>query len=130
MKYPLLILKKGDDNIYALKKMFGIVSVGGENFYKNITVIDSDGNRFEVVKVEIEGVAKFKYCLMYFQKMLNLNITFKQDIGRIELNELKEMLKDKISKKPKKWLNIGTVNRIHDFIDKKENFKELISMFF
>lgn len=130
MKYPLLILKKGDDNIYAIKKMFGIVSVGGEKFYKNIIVIDTEGNLFEVSDVEIKGSAHFKYSIMYFQKMLKLNISFSKKIRKIELDEFKEMLKEKILKKPNKWLYMGTIESICKNIDRKNDFKGLISMFF
>lgn len=129
MNYPVLILKKSDSNIYALNKMFGIVSVGGESFYKNTTVIDSSGSLLEVEKVEIEKRASLKYCLMYFQKMLKLKITFSSNKKRLELNELKIIIIDKITKNPKKWLSMGSVEEITKHINNTNNFSELILMF-
>lgn len=129
MNYPLLILKKGDSNIYAIKKAFGIVSIGGEKFYKNTTIIDSKGNLLRTEKVEIGGRAKLKYCLMYFQKMIELNVTFSDDKRKLKLNELKEILKEKISKNPKKWLSMGTTDEIVNNIESKNNFNDLILMF-
>jgi hypothetical protein len=129
MKRPILIFKKNDKNIYAIDSMFGIVSKGGESFYKNTTIIDSEGNLFEVIKIEVQGRASLKHCIMYFQKLLELKLTFSSNKKTIGLTELKNMIISKISKNPKKWLSMGTVEGISEHVNKSKSFSELISMF-
>lgn len=129
MKYPILIFKKNDNNIYALKSRFEIASVGGDEFYKNLTVINVEGEIRYSKSVKVIGRAQLKYCLLYFQKMIEVKVSYKDEIDFISLDDLKIKIFNHIKKKPKKWLTLDTLEGIKELIDKAKSYEELFLIF-
>ena len=128
-KYPLLVLKKGDNNIYAFKSDFGIVSKGGEKFYKNLTIINSNGEVYHSIDARVLGNAKIFYYLKYFQKMYQVEVIYDKKIDYITLEDLKIKIIQFIKKSPKKWLALDTIEEIQKMIEKTNSYKELILIF-
>ncbi len=129
IKYPLLIIREKDGNLYGLKKGIGLVSKGGEGFYKRkMIIIDSHGNKFSLIKAELFGKAKLINSLKYFQPMLQMNLTLKQ-IDNMPLQQVKEFIIEYINRKPKRWLSMGTVEFITESINERSSISELANMF-
>ena len=127
-KYPLLIFKKQDKNIYATKKDFGIVSKGGEKFYKDITIIDSTGDAYELEKATIKGKAKWYVSLRYFQPMWELDFVLRKE-STYNLSDVKKQIIDHIRKNPKHWLTLDGVERIEEKMEEARTFEDLIMIF-
>jgi len=129
IKYPLLIIREKDENLYGLKKDIGLVSKGGEDFYKQkMLIIDSQGNKFSVIKAELYGKAKLIDSLKYFQPMLQMNLILEQ-IDIMSLKQVKEFIIEYINRKPKRWLSMGTVEDIAESINERSSISELANMF-
>jgi hypothetical protein len=128
MIYPLLAFKEKDKHIYCFRKNIGIASVGGEKFYKGLTIIDAQGMVYELKRSKIKGKAKFVFWLKYFQPMVELDLEFEK-MGNLTLDELKEKIYTHIKSSPRIWHSLGPVNIIVEEIKKKTEFKDLIEIF-
>lgn len=50
LKFPILGIKENNSNIYVFQNHIGIISKGGNNFYKKLWICDSIGNTFLLKK--------------------------------------------------------------------------------
>lgn len=126
--YPLIVFKDGDKNIYATKNHFGIVSKGGEKFYRDLTFVDSKGHVFKLKRAKVEDQASLGVSLKYFQRMWKMELDF-EDAGVISIDELKAKIMHHVSQNPKHWLVLDTLDGIKKRVDGTNNFKELILIF-
>jgi hypothetical protein len=127
--YPIMIIKENDSNLYALSKDLGLISKGGESFYKGkIKIIDKLGKLHELLSVKKTVKAKFIDSVRYFQPMHQMNLELNQ-IGQLTLNELKEIIIDHIRIKPKHWQLLGTIEMITEQVKETKEIPELIEMF-
>jgi hypothetical protein len=53
LHYPIILIKKSEASIYQFKKgELGLISKGGENFYKNGDIYDAAGNMLMITRVK------------------------------------------------------------------------------
>lgn len=128
-KYPVLLIKDSDNNLYGTTKGIGLISRGGDSFYEQpIRMIDSAGHVFNLNKSKNIGRAKFFDSLRYFQPMQQMHLEFYQE-GQISLTELKNYILKHIKMKPKHWSSLGTINMIEKWVNEKDSISELILIF-
>ncbi|MEO1032133.1 MAG: hypothetical protein AAFX55_12045 [Bacteroidota bacterium] len=129
IKYPILLLRENDNNLYGLSNGLGLISKGGESFYKRpIKLIDRDGLEFKLKSISGKHKARLIDSMRYFQPMEQLTFEFEQT-GQLNLSELKFQILRHISAKPKHWISLGTPEMIEEWMNKKESIADLIKMF-
>ncbi len=129
VKYPVILFRNNDKNLYRVDRDLGLISKGGDNFYKKkIKMVDRNGRTFELVKATNVGKAKLIDSLKYFQPMQQMNLEF-QEGDSLTLEEVKSEIREHIKQNPKKWLSLGTIDMIEDWIDQKKSHEELYKMF-
>ena len=128
-KYPLLFFKKNNNHLSAMKqKRFGLVSSGAGDFYKKLLVIDSDGQSILITKIIGKKTASFIYCIIYFQKMLE--IEYEYEIGeKYSLEEVKIKVMEYVRKRPKYWLSLDTIDGINQRVNAATSFSDLFLIF-
>ncbi len=127
-KYPLLVLKNNDKNIYVFKSNFGLVSKGGDKFYKDLFIVDSECNSFNLIKVCSIKYAGASLSLRYFQKMYLVDLEIKH-LGKIDLEDIKEMLIEKINKNKSHWLVIDTFEGMVERINMCNSISDICEIF-
>mgnify|MGYP006132484649 CR=1 FL=1 len=127
IKFPVLLIRENDKFLYGIKTDLGIISKGGETFYKKkrIEIYDSEGNHFELKKAELNGKANWKISLKYFQQMYEMKLLFEKK-SKIELNQLKGEIINHMKKYKKHWLNIGTLDGLTKMVNNENSYSELI----
>lgn len=129
IKYPILLIRVNDNNLYVMSNGLGLISKGGETFYKkNLKLIDRDGFMFNLKSIIDRSSARLIDSIRYFQPMQQLSFELEQK-GKLSLNELKIEIMEHIKKKPKHWLSLGTIEMIEEWTNEKETIAELIKMF-
>lgn len=129
VKYPVILFRNNDKNIYRVNRDLGLISKGGDNFYKKkVKMVDRNGQTFELVKATNGGKAKLINSLKYFQSMQQMNLEF-QEGDSLTLEEVKSLIREHIKLNPKKWLSLGTIDMIEEWIDQKKSHEELYKMF-
>lgn len=126
--FPILGLKEGDANVYVFSNHIGIISRGGDKFYKKLWIVDSNGNTFLLVRSILKGKAPVKYSFRYFQQMYEMDLTFEEK-DKITLDELKHKVFQHISKYKQKWVTLGTVELVQKKMKKCISYSQLIEMF-
>lgn len=129
IKYPILLIRENDNNLYGTCSGLGLISKGGESFYKKpIRFIDRDGFVFSIKSIVGKSSARLIDSIRYFQPMQQLTFEIKQT-GRKSLSELKSEIMNHVKIKPKHWLSLGTVEMIEEWVNEKETISDLIKMF-
>ena len=121
-EYPILILKENDKGLYCLEKNFGLVSKGGESFYRNLTIYDRNGKGFYLSKYQTIEKADFLSSIKYFQQMYRITSSFEM-IDVISLEALKEKLVNHIEANRKFWLKLDNFEDIRRNIFDKKDFE-------
>ena len=112
-----------------MDKGLGLISKGGDSFYKKpIKIIDRDGFVFNLKSISSKRKAGFMDSLRYFQPMQQLTFELEQS-SRLNLSELKSDILKHVKMKPKKWLSLGTIEMIEEWIFEKKSIADLIKMF-
>jgi hypothetical protein len=128
LNLPAIGFKDNDKNIYVFDKTIGIISKGGQNFYKNLTIIDSKGSCYRLSNAKIKGNANFILSLRYFQPMKEMSLEFdKQD--SFNLSSLQDKIFAHVSSNAKHWLVLDTLQGIKSQIYSAQSFEELIMIF-
>ena len=128
LNFPLLGLKNNDPNIYVFKDHIGIVSKGGAAFYKDLWIVDINGDSFQLEQAKLKGKAGIKYTIRYFQQMYEVELNFKF-LENIALDELKSRLSLHIYKYKNHWLALGPIDLINEKMRQYTQYTELILMF-
>ena len=126
--YPLIIFKDNDKNIYSISNDFGLASKGAYKFYSKLTVVDSIGNVYILKKAKIKHLAPFLKCLKNFQRMWEMDLDFDKG-DKMSIGELKKKIVYHVSKNPKHWLCLDTLDGIKELVGKAESFRELAKIF-
>src|SRR5262245_39189318 len=104
MNFPIVILKAGEAPIYHFTEAkFGLISRGGEAFYRQGTIYDSDCNVFSLKGNTSYRKANPIKSLMYFQQMYVVSPTYTH-IQKIALAEFKKIIIDHISFHKRYWV--------------------------
>lgn len=127
IKTPILLFKENDKNIYAYN--FALMADKSlVSFYKKTTTVDSEGNVYKVKSARQKGGVKLWQSLKSLSLMVEVEPEI-EDTYKISLTELKTLIIDHITKNPKHWLVLDTMEGIKQKIDATTTFKDLIMIF-
>ncbi|MBN9384683.1 MAG: hypothetical protein J0H74_28270 [Chitinophagaceae bacterium] len=92
MSFPIVIVKSNEAPLYYSNgDVFGLVSKGGESFYKKGTIYDSDGSKYEISGIETIEKAPLLKSIRYFQRMYMVKPQY-SFISGITLVEFKQLI--------------------------------------
>jgi len=129
IEYPILLIRKNDSNLYGMNNGLGLISKGGESFYKkSIQIVDQRGFVFDINGIIRHDKARLIDSIRYFQPMQQLTFELEQ-IGQKNLDELKSEIMEHVKLKPKHWLSLGTTDMIEEWVNEKKTIADLIRMF-
>jgi hypothetical protein len=126
IQFPIVIIKENDSNIYYINQnTFGLVSKGGESFYKGSTIYDSEGNTFTINGIKSIERASILNSIKYFQPMylVKLNIA---ESNSLLLNEFKNTIIGHLQKYQAKWKMRDNINALEASVMSKNSFTEII----
>lgn len=122
INFPAICYKKDQKTLYYIEESdFGIVSKGGESFYKNLTLIDSNGNQFKVLSYKIIENAGFLKNLMMLQILQKLEVKIEY-IEQLSLEQIKNKIREYL-KSDKYFLGEKT-----DYLNHKNPMDALIKI--
>ncbi len=125
MNFPVVILKKGKSPIYFFSEQkFGLISKGGEIFYKQGVIYDSDGNEFLLSGFESRKKAGLIKSLMYFQPMYIVKPVY-TDVGKITLPKLKALIIEHIVSHKSYWIRKDVIANLTSEIESSASFTQL-----
>jgi hypothetical protein len=126
MKFPILIIKQKDPSIYCFEEtQFGLISKGGEKFYKEGVIIDSEGKVYNIKKSNEIHKASFLQSLKYFQPMYKLTINT-EEFRTITINEFKLIVIEHINKHKNYWEKKDLIVDLEKSINDISEYKKII----
>ena len=129
IEYPILLISIKNNNLYGMNNGLGLISKGGESFYKkSIQIIDQRGFLYEIKGITGQNRASLIDSIRYFQPMKQLTFELEQ-IGQKNLDELKSIILEHIKRKPRNWLSLGTIDMIEEWVNGKKSIADLIQLF-
>lgn len=129
LKYPILLIRENDNNLYGTTSGLGLISKGGESFYKKpIKLIDREGYVFKIKTIISKENARLIDSIRFFQPMQQLTFEF-EPLEQQNLTELKSNIIGHIKNKPSHWLSLETIEMIEEWVNEKESIVDLIKMF-
>ena len=127
MKFPIILIKKGEAPLYFFNESdFGLVSKGGDTFYKSGIVYDSDGGRFLINGIRSIQRAPFLKSIKYFQPMYKVDVKYDNPSGNIDLPDFKQIMIDHIKSHKKYWMSKDTFESLKSSILDKSSFSDII----
>ena len=131
MKFPIIIIKNNAAPLYFFndESEFGLVSKGGEKFYKNGTAYDSNGGRFLINGIRSIERAPFLKSIKYFQPMYLADVKYDKISENISLSDFKQLIIDHIYSHKKYWLARDTADNLKNAILIKNRFTDVIIFF-
>lgn len=128
MKYPVVIVKPNEAPLYFFKEGYlGLVSKGGESFYRNGTLYDSAGCIFTVNGIESIKKAPFLKSLKYFQQMyvVKIKLTLKE---KVSLIQFKDLFIKHLNYFSSYWIKRDVISSLEKSILIKEEFSDIITL--
>jgi hypothetical protein len=102
IRFPAIATQTEMKDVFFFKKNIGLISKGGESFYRNLFLIDSTGTAYSLMRSSINGPAKVIKSITYFQPMYEMNLVFKEE-KKFDLDGMKAYLINHISGSPSFW---------------------------
>lgn len=128
MKFPIIILKTNEAPIYYFNESeFGLISKGGENFYKKGAIYDIEGNVYLIEGIESIQKAPFLKSLKYFQQMYKVKIKLKLQKSS-ELSEFKTIIVSHFNKFERYWVNKDLIFNLESKVNEMTSFLDLINL--
>jgi hypothetical protein len=126
MKFPIVIIKASESPIYFFDSgSFGLVSKGGEAFYKNGMIYDSEGSTFLINGIESKKNATVLESIKYFQQMYRVNVKYTAN-EKGTLSAFKKKIINHIRLFEKYWVKKDLLVSLERSIMEKDNFHEII----
>lgn len=126
MEFPVVILKSKEAPLYYFEKDdFGLVSSGGESFYRNGIIYDSSGSIFQIQGIDGIRVAPIFKSLKYFQKMFIVSVKYEK-VDKIALNDFKKIFISHIRSFDRYWVKRDLIESLESSIMQKMSFVELL----
>ena len=127
MKFPLIVIKDNEAPIYYFdSKTFGLVSKGGETFYKSGTIYDSDGSKYLINGVSSIGKAGFWKSIVYLQPMSITKVNFTH-LATLSLSEIKSIIISHVSGFKKYWKKKDIIDGLNASILGTNSYSDLYS---
>ncbi len=124
----------GDIGVYTRKKRIAAEfflrdKKHVKKYQENVVIIDSEGNVYtQIGKKQVDGFSLL-YSIVYLTKMVYVESVVEDEVGFMSLSELKATIMEVIKNKPKKWLPLGPVSVIAEFLDEAKTYKEVMRVF-
>ncbi len=136
MKFPIIFFEKNDSKMFSLDYKY---FVGDIRFYnkeskeysafRNIEVIDSNGNLFYIKKMKkISGITLWD-SIIKVGLMIKLAPILEKPTSTCTLKDLKTRVLSYIENHPKRYIAIDTNEGLKGMINEAKTFRELILIF-
>lgn len=126
MIFPVIVLKQKDPALYFFNEdKWGLISEGGETFYKSGDIYDSDGNRFKTGRIKGIRKASWLTCLMSFKRMSRVYLET-DPVSTVSLDEFKQVIVQHIQRYPSYWAQKDFVEFMLPAIMEKNSYQEII----
>ncbi|ADV49651.1 hypothetical protein Celal_2360 [Cellulophaga algicola DSM 14237] len=124
----------GDIGVYIRKKRIAAESFLRDKkhvktYQKNVVIIDSQGNVYTQIRKKQAGEISLWHSIVYLTKMVYVESVVEDEVGFMSLSELKATIMVIVKNKPKKWLPLGPVNVVQEFLDEAKTYKEVMRVF-
>ncbi len=136
IKFPALFIHQNTSDINALKakEMVGDIRFLKDKnhinkYEKNVIVIDRKGNKYHQVGIRQISKINLWLSIKYAGKIVKVEPILKEEKEYITLPELKSLLIETINRKPKKWLPLGPLNIIQEYLDEANSYVEVMHIF-
>ena len=128
MKFPIIMIKDRESPIYFFNESeFGLVSKGGEKFYKNGTAYDSEGRQYLINGIKSLQKAPILKSIKYFQPMYKVDVKHETILETLNLSDFKQIVIDHINSHKKYWLSRDTFDSLKNSILSKNSFFDIIT---
>jgi hypothetical protein len=127
MKFPIVIINQSPPGISYMNDEldFGLVSKGGESFYKVGDIYDSEGAKFSITGFTNIKRAPFLKSLKYFQQMYLVELKIK-DEGQMDLIDFKKIIINHLYLHKKWWISRDSIDGLERDVLNKNSFNEII----
>ena len=127
---PIVYIDTKKSEIDARKENFLFCSAGLEDkVYKDTIIVDSKGTSFKIKNVSPFGKIKFWTSIKYFGPIREVLPNIDGNIKTISLDDFKNLIILTISKKPRAWASLDTIENIKTDINSCKTFKEVMAIF-
>ncbi len=134
--FPVLYLNylTGDIGVYRTKKriaanFFLRDQKHVEKYQKNVALVDIEGNVYtQIRKKQVSGISLW-HSIVFLTKMVYVESVVEDEVDFMSLSDLKATILNIIKKKPKKWLPLGSIDVIEEFLDECKTYKEVMRVF-
>lgn len=127
---PIIYVDIKRSEIDARKENFLFCTSGlADKAYTDTIIVDSKGTSFKIKKVSEIGKPLFWTSIKYFSPVKEVLPDIDGDIKTISIDEFKKLIIDTISKKPRAWAALNTVENISEDINRFKTYKDIISFF-
>lgn len=106
-----------------------------KGFYKNLVLVDSDGNKFRVVDARKLRTLRFRLRFRDFLELLGANprweveLTFAPRSAQISLNDIKELVFKSFAKEKDYWTEMSDFEEFRDRISSASSLAEIFHLF-
>ncbi len=97
--------------------------------YKGIIIIDAKGTLLKIKNVEPVGKIKLWTSIKYFSPVKEVLPNLDGEVQSISLDDFKKLIIETVSRKPKVWAALDTVDEISKEINNCKTHKDIITYF-
>lgn len=127
---PIIYIDIKGGEIEARRETFLFCTAGlAEKVYKSTIIVDSKGTSFKIKKVTETGRTLFWTSVKYFSPVKEVLPEIDGDIMNISLEDFKRLIIETISKKPRAWAALDTLENIIKCINSLQTHKDIIVFF-
>ncbi len=134
--FPALFIHNNTCDINAIKATDMVADIRFledenhiEKYEKNVIIVDSIGNLFHQIGIQQIGKINLWLSIWYVGKIVKIEPILKEKQEYITLPELKTIVMETINKKPKKWLSLGSINIIQEYLYEANSYIEIMRIF-
>ena len=133
IKYPIIIISrkshiefiKNDKDLRRCNKR-----ALKNGYYNNLSLIDSDSNRYSIQRAEIEGSIGILWGFNLLKgQQLKVRLIFDEIVNHIDLNEFQNLLIKVINMDKCFWDSDGNLKERIEFIRNTNSIKDIIAKF-
>lgn len=138
MNFPVIVFKNQDNFIYYFDKEKSLMTTTerllGKKIFSNCKIVDSSGFVYKFKNAKKIGYVGFYGINPLLKSWWNnreilIEMEFEPDIVKIELNDLKSILIEKVEKSKSLWNEAWSLKELKQAIQQAETFQALIIIF-
>lgn len=128
IKFPALVIGKSSINKINYPYLLGDKRMINQG-YKNVLIVDTEGNCFDIEKVEQSGGINWLYSIKLIGLMVRLNPILKRAVFAISLDELKHKLIEIVNQNSKRFESLFPREMLVNEIRRCKSYNEIINIF-